>query len=355
MAKAKERKGNGNGGALAKLARSIGLSEPFIEKARLLKKTTAQTASVFRRNRIGMLGLVILLAFMMMAVFPGQIMWVLAVVGGWEFPYGPFDEVATVGMGIEPSPEHWLGTDLRGNDILARTIYGAQVSLTVGVVATVVSMGLGALVGLLSGYWGGWRDEALMRVTDVFLVLPWLVLMIVLAAVLPGGASISKIIIVIGITGWSSTARIVRAQVLSIKKRAFIERARAVGSSDLYIVRKHIFPTCSPLVFANSQSHGRTLDPVREHAQLHPAGTGCDASRHLGEHARRRRPRKLTRLRTVYFCGSSCPASAHGHVVCVLGFTFVGYALDEIFESQVAEEMTRPPNRRRQLRLLSSG
>ena len=141
-----------------------------------------------------------------------------------------------------PSFKHWLGTDADEQDILSRVIYGSRVSLEIGFVASIVSMGLGTLIGLLAGFWGGWRDEALMRVTDVFLVLPWLSLMIVLATTLPGGQSVSKVIFVISITGWSYTARLVRAEVLSLKERVFVERARAIGSSDLQIVRRHIFP-----------------------------------------------------------------------------------------------------------------
>ena len=324
--------GSGKGGVLARIGKSIGLSEPFIEKAGLLKKKTVQTGRVFRRNRMGMLGLIILLAFVIMAVLPAQIMWVLSVIGGWDYPYGPFDEVATVGMGLEPSPEHWLGTDLRGNDILARTIYGAQVSLTVGVVATAVSMGLGALVGLLSGFWGGWRDEALMRVTDVFLVLPWLVLMIVLAAVLPGGASVGKIILVIGITGWSSTARIVRAQVLSIKKRAFIERARAVGSGDLHIVRKHIFPNVFPLVFANSiltVALSILSESTLSFIQLGPDATQVVTWGNMLDDATTKAHAIENGLIWWVIVPGMCI------VLVVLGFTFVGYAFDEIFNPKL--------------------
>jgi len=332
MAKAKERKGNGRSRVLAKLARSIRLSEPFIEKAELLKKKTVQTTRVFKRNRMGMLGLVILMVFIIMAIFPAQIMCVLSVIGGWEHPYGPFDEVATIGMGIAPSSEHWLGTDLRGNDILARTIYGARVSLTIGVVATVVSMGLGALVGLLSGFWGGWRDEALMRITDVFLVLPWLVLMIVLAAVLPGGASVGKIIMVIGITGWSSTARIVRAQVLSIKKRAFIERARAVGAGDLHIVRKHIFPNVFPLIFANSiltVALSILSESTLSFIQLGPNATQVVTWGNMLDDAITKAHAIENGLLLWVIVPGVCI------VLVVLGFTFIGYALDEIFNPKL--------------------
>ncbi len=314
------------------MANLLGVSEPFIERVRLYRKKIVQTGGIFRRNRMGVLGLAILLVFVIMAVFPAQIMWVFSTVGGWEYPYGPFDEVGPIGPGVEPSSEHWLGTDIRGNDILARTIYGARVSLTIGIVATVVSMGLGSLVGLLSGFWGGWRDEALMRVTDVFLVMPWLVLMIVLAAVLPGGDSVTKIIIVIGITGWSSTARIVRAQVLSIKKRAFIERARAVGSGDLHIVRKHIFPNVFPLVFANSiltVALSILSESALSFISLGPNATKIVTWGNMLDDAFNTAHAMDTGLYLWVIIPGLCI------VFVVLGFTFIGYALDEIFNPKL--------------------
>ncbi|UCE91067.1 MAG: ABC transporter permease [Methanobacteriota archaeon] len=307
------------------------LSGPTREKLGLLKKKTMMTWAVFRKNKLGMAGLIILIGFLVMAVFAAQIMWILSVIGGWDSAYGPFDRVERVGLGTKPSSEHWLGTDLNGYDLLSRTIYGSRVSLLVGLVATAVSMGLGSAVGLLSGYWGGWKDEVLMRITDVFLVLPWLVLMIVLAAVLPGGPTVGKVILVIGITGWSSTARIVRAQVLSIKERAFVERARAIGAGDIHIVRKHVFPNVFPLVFANSiltialsilsestlsfiRLGPRSVDVVTWGNMLEDAVTG-DAI--------------INDLYLWVIVPGLCI------VFVVLGFTFVGYALDEIFNPKL--------------------
>ena len=317
--------------ARIRLAGLLRISEPFIEKVRLRRKSIAKTGRVFRKNWMGMLGVAILLVFVVMAAFPAQIMWVFSTVGGWEYPYEPNDIVGPYGPGTDPSPEHWFGTDQRGNDILARTIYGARVSLTIGIVATAVSMGLGALVGLLSGFWGGWRDEVLMRVTDVFLVLPWLVLMIVLAAVLPGGDSVTKVIIVIGITGWSGTARIVRAQVLSVKKRAFVERARAVGAGDLHIVRKHIFPNVFPIIFANailtvalsilseSALSFIQLGPVAE--EVVTWGNMLDDAINSGA------------MENGFYLWVMVPGFCI--VFIVLGFTFIGYALDEIFNPKL--------------------
>ncbi len=316
---------------LAAVLKAVRVSDPSIEKVMLFRRKTGQTWKIFRGNWVGMLGLVILMVFVVMAVFAGQLMFIFSLIGGWEDAYGPFDEVAPVGAGIAPSSEHWLGTDLRGYDILARTIYGTRVSLEVGLVATVVSMGLGSVVGLLSGFWGGWKDEVLMRVTDVFLVIPWLVLMIVFATVLPGGPSVTKVVVVIGITGWSSTARIVRAQVLSIKERAFIERARAIGAGDYYIVRKHVFPNVFPLVFANSIL--TVALSILSESTLSFIKLGPDPSQ-------------------VVTWGNMLQDAVDGYAIInelylwilvpglcivfvVLGFTFVGYALDEIFNPKL--------------------
>lgn len=306
------------------------LSEPFKQKVKLYVKKVRQTWKIFSGNRMGMLGLVILIIFIIMALFPSQVVSIIAEIGGWE-PYEPFDEVARIGVGSAPTPEHPLGTDYRGCDILSRLIHGSRISLAVGVVASAVSMGLGALIGLLSGFWGGWRDEALMRVTDVFLVMPWLVLMIVLAAVLPGGSSVYKIIFVIGITGWSSTARIVRAQVLSIKKRAFVERARAVGASDTHIVKKHIFPNVFPLVFANSIltiALSILSESTLSFIRLGPDATQVVTWGNMLDDAF-----KVHAIENGLYLWVIMPGLFI--VFIVLGFTFIGYALDEIFNPKL--------------------
>ena len=308
------------------------LSEPFVERMRLFRKKVAETGRVFRRNRMGMLGFAILLAFVAMAAFPAQVMWVSSMIWDLDYAYGPHDEVALpVPGGTAPSPEHPLGTDLRGNDILARLVYGARISLMIGILASAVTMVLGSMIGLLSGFWGGWRDEVLMRITDVFLVLPWLVLMIVFVAVLPGGPSIIKIILVIGITGWAGTARIVRTQVLSVKKRAFIERARSVGAGEFHIIRKHIFPNVFPLIFANAIL--TVALAILSESALSFLGMGAAATVDvtwgnmledaLGAHA----------MYNGFYLWVIMPGLCI--VFLVMGFTFIGYALDEIFNPKL--------------------
>jgi peptide/nickel transport system permease protein len=311
------------------------VSGPTKEKLRLGGKKTAETLRIFRRNRLGMAGLTILVTFLVLAVFAGQVMilfsWISTGLGHpWPSAYGPFDDT-NAGVDQPPSPEHWLGTDADEQDILSRVIYGSRVSMEIGLVAAAASMGLGTLVGLFAGFWGGWRDDILMRITDVFLVLPWLALMIVLATVLPGGQSVLKVVFVIAITGWSYTARIVRAQVLSVKERAFIERARAIGSGEMHIVRRHIFPNVFPLVFANAiltVALSILSESTLSYINLGP------------------QPTEVVTWGNILYLASEENAMGNGLylwiivpglciVFVVLAFTFIGYALDEIFNPKL--------------------
>jgi peptide/nickel transport system permease protein len=149
-----------------------------------------------------------------------------------------------------PSGAHWLGTDELGRDLFREFLSAAHVSLLVGLAATAISMVLGAGTGIVAGYYGGWVDTVLMRVTDFFLVLPQLPLVIALAAFF--GQNLTIIILVIGMTGWPTTARIVRSQTLSLRERMFVTRVRSIGASDLRILRVHILPNVAPLIFANT-------------------------------------------------------------------------------------------------------
>lgn len=145
---------------------------------------------------------------------------------------------------------HILGTDQLGRDVFSQLVIGVRITLIIGLVATLMTMVIGTLIGLVAGYYGGLADSLLMRFTDIFFVIPALVIMITLAAILP--PSIYTLIFVIGIFSWPSTARIVRGQVLSIKERTYIERVRAVGGSDVYIMGRHVLPAVAPLIVANT-------------------------------------------------------------------------------------------------------
>jgi len=213
------------------------------EKLRLTALRTLKVTKQVFKNPMGVVGIGILLFFVVIAIFapllvthdnPNSIL-------AWakdENRYHP------------PSKEFLFGADYFGKDVYSLTIYGTRASLIVGLAASVISIVLGSVIGLFSGYYGKLPDEILMRFTDFFLVIPWFPLMIVFAMLL--GQSFTNVIIVIGITSWPSTARIVRSQVLSVKEKTFVERARAIGSGSRHIISKHILPNVFPLIFANT-------------------------------------------------------------------------------------------------------
>ncbi len=197
----------------------------------------------FRNNRLGMAGLIILVLFVAIAVLAPVL-----VSRCYLDPTCP-------GTGPQlhpPTPNYpfWFGTDNLGRPVLALVVYGAQVSLLVGFLGTFMTMVIGSAIGLIAGYYGGMRESVLMRLTDWFLVLPFLPLAIVLAALL--GPSFTTIIFVLAVTSWPSTARIIRAEVLSLKTRGYVERSRALGARDRSLVVRHILPNVGPLIFANT-------------------------------------------------------------------------------------------------------
>ncbi|MEX2542247.1 MAG: nickel transporter permease [Trueperaceae bacterium] len=145
-----------------------------------------------------------------------------------------------------PSPEHWLGTDELGRDVLSRIIYGARTSLTVGGLSVAVAMLLGVVIGAVSGYFGGTLDDVLMRIADVFLAIPGIVLAIALVAVL--GASTWNVILALGITEWVNFARVVRGQVLSVREREYVVAARASGAAAPRILMRHVLPNVASSV-----------------------------------------------------------------------------------------------------------
>ena len=193
--------------------------------------------SVYRSSRIGMLGILLISVF-----------FVLAIVSPWIAPYDPR---ALVGRPFQPPGEGFvLGTDQVGRDIYSQLLWGSRISLMVGLLASAFSVAIGTAIGLFSGYFRGPADSILMRITDLFITLPPLPFMLILAALI--GRSVWNIIFVIAITGWTSTARMVRSQTLSIKERPYVEAARSVGARDSHIIIRHILPNVFPLVFANA-------------------------------------------------------------------------------------------------------
>ena len=193
------------------------------------------------RRPLGLIGAVMLLVALIVALAAPLIA-----------PYDPYASVRVTILDIfqAPSAAHPLGTDDGGKDVLSSLIYGARVSLIVGFAAAAITTVIGGLVGILAGYWGGRTGAVLMGITDFFLVIPEIALQIVIVAI--AGQSLINIILVIGVLGWATTARLVRSQTLSVRERKFVMRARAIGAGDAHILRRHVIPAVLPLMIANT-------------------------------------------------------------------------------------------------------
>jgi peptide/nickel transport system permease protein len=194
----------------------------------------------FRHDRGGMAGLIILAIFIAVAILAPILI-----------PDDALDVTKATGERYDsPSLAYPLGTDEDGRSILLLLAYGTRISLTVGLAATIVAMVIGTAVGIMAGHFRGVGSHALVGVTDWFLVIPFLPLAIVLATVL--GPSTLNLIIVIGITSWAGTARLIRAQTLSIEGRPYIERSKALGAGNWHQMTRHVLPNVFPLVLANT-------------------------------------------------------------------------------------------------------
>ena len=209
----------------------------WIRRRRALSRAWDQ----FRHHRPGMIGLGILVAAVLMAVAAP----LLADEAGLRAINATHNPTFA-----NPSEFRPLGTDSLGRDVMTQFIWGARTSLLVGLAATLIAILIGSIVGITAGFYGGKIGGVLMRVTEWFLVIPFLPLAIVLAAIL--GPSVRNIILVIGITSWPSTARLIRAQVLTLRERDYVDRSRALGASNWHLMTRHIVPNVSPLILANT-------------------------------------------------------------------------------------------------------
>ncbi len=206
-------------------------------RRRVLVRRLRNFWSLYSSSRLGVFGLAVILFYTALAALAPLL--------------APYDPDEFVGRPLDsPSWEHPLGTDQMGRDLLSRLIVGTRVSLVVGLAASAMAVVIGSVIGLVSGYFGGILDTVLMRITDIFIQLPTLPLMLIFVAIL--GKGIFNIVLVIAILGWTATARMVRSQTLSLKERPFVEAARAVGAGDLQILAVHIAPNVVPLIFANA-------------------------------------------------------------------------------------------------------
>lgn len=308
----------------------------FVVRLRALWERWAKFWDILRHNRLGMVGLIILGVFTFMAISAplvtslGLIRNPDASLCGADYHYCTTVD-PTLARLRPPSWEVLLGTDWAGRDIFARIWWGTQMTMVIGIAASVVSMGLGTFVGMISGYVGGWTDEILMRITDFFLVLPTLVLALVLSGIFSesGGGSVLTVVLIIGVSLWASTARLVRSQVLSLKQRQFVERAKAIGANNTRIVWYHIFPNAFSLVFAEAiltVAVAILTESFLSYLSLGPADVVTwgkiiyDALVHD------------VIIRRAY---AWIFAPGFAIVLVVLGFTLLGYALDEIFNPRL--------------------
>jgi ABC-type dipeptide/oligopeptide/nickel transport system permease subunit len=205
----------------------------------------------------GATGGVIILTLVLIAIFAPQI--------------SPYDPTERVGKPFEiPSAEHWLGTNDIGQDILSELIYGARISLTIGIIASLVAMMIGTTVGLLAGYYPRIVGTILMRFVDIILIVPFLPLLILLAAYL--GRSLFNTVLIIGALIWAGSARVIRAQVLTIVNQDYVLAARTIGASDLHIILLHILPQV--LLLAVGQFVQATSGAILLEASLSFLGLG---------------------------------------------------------------------------------
>jgi len=208
----------------------------------------AIAARQFRRNRLAMVGLIVML-----------LLYVVTLLTPLIAPYDPTAQGDIVLTRYQsPSFANPMGTDKFGRDIFSRVLYGARISLTIGFIAVGLGVVVGGAVGSIAGYFGKWTDTVLMRFTDMMLSFPRLILLIVIIALFE--PSIWLVVVVLGLTGWMSVARIVRGEVLSLREREFIQAAKVLGMSDRRIIMRHIIPnTLAPVIVYATLGIGNTI------------------------------------------------------------------------------------------------
>ena len=284
------------------------------------RRALARAWHDYRRSRPGLIGLGVLVLIVALALAAPLIA-----------NHDNLDPSKTLDTPLWASPtQHGLlGTDNVGRPIWDQLIYGSRISLLVGLAATVIAMVIGSLVGIVAGFFGGWPSAILMRLTEWFLVIPFLPLAIVLATIL--GPNVRNVIIVIGITSWPGTARVIRAQVLTLKERLYVERSRALGASNRHLMLRHIVPNVSPLILANT-----TLTvPIAILSETTLSFLG------LGDPLRPSWGRMLDEAFANGAIGQNAwwyylPPGI-GVVVVVLAFTLVGHALEEVLDPRLRE------------------
>ncbi len=219
---------------------------PELTAARPLRKDVWRR---FKQNRLAVIGLAFIAILALTAIFAPLI----APYGFTDRPGGPVGAFRS-----PPSSQFWFGTDTIGRDMFSRIVYGARVSLRIGVLATAMSLLIGLVLGAIAGFFGGLMDTLIMRITDIFLAIPYIVLAVAVAAVF--GRSENAIILVLGLTGWLGVARIVRSSFLSLKQLEYVEAATALGFGRFRIMFRHILPNAlQPIIVYGTIAIGSTI------------------------------------------------------------------------------------------------
>jgi len=264
-----------------------------------------------RQQPLAAVGVSLLVVFVLCALF-----------APWLAPQDPA-QLDLIGRLAGPSGVHWFGTDELGRDILSRTLYGARISLVVAVSVVGLSGALGLVVGMISGFYGGWPDTVLnVYVANAFLALPGILLAIAFVAFM--GPGLVNVILALAISGWVGYARLVRAQVLAVKEREFVEAARALGASDLRVICRHVLPNIlQPLIVQGAIG---MAGAVLAEATLSFLGLGIPApAASWGSMLNDARSHLFDSPHMVFF-----PAMAV--MLCVLSFNFIGDALRDYLD-----------------------
>jgi peptide/nickel transport system permease protein len=270
--------------------------------------------NVYLKNRMGLLGLAIIFFFFMMALSANAVA-----------PYPP--NLMTNDLFAPPSAAHWMGTNDVGQDLYSQLLFGARVSLLVGLISAFINTASGTLVGVVAGYFGGKIDEFLMRITDILLIIPRIPIIIVLAAFL--GPSIWNIILVLVALGWTNIGRVVRSQTLALREQAFVESAKAIGAGNTRILTTDIVPNLVGIIVP--QGVLAIVGAILAEAGLSFLGLGDPTQNSWG---------------LILYYAEQYGAFLRGAwwwigppglsiALISIGFTFVGYALNDIFNPQL--------------------
>jgi ABC-type dipeptide/oligopeptide/nickel transport system permease subunit len=244
--------------------------------------------------------------------------------------YDPTD-VDLINQLQAPSTEHWMGTDIQGRDIWARLVHGARISLSVGLVSQGIALGLGLLLGLLAGYYGKWIDELVMRLADVTLAFPTLLLLIALVAALQ--PSLTVVFLTIGLVGWAAMARLVRGQVLVVRELEYVQAMRALGARNARIILRHVLPAVvAPVLIAATLG---VAGAIMAEASLSFLGLGVQPPTPSWG-AMIADGRDLSQLRGAPWT-SLFPGIAIG--LTVLGFNLLGDALRDAIDPRAARKV----------------